>query len=93
MLVDAGVADVDRAGDLHELLGRHQGVHRPARRHHLHVVERAASRCGGRSTAARDGKVLFLPDQHLGRNTAVLRAGHLARGLRGVRPAQARAAA
>ncbi len=34
--------------------------------------------------------VLFLPDQHLGRNTAVLRAGPGPGRLRAVRPAQAR---
>ena len=37
---EAGVADVDRAGDLHELLRRHQGVLRPARRRGLHLVQR-----------------------------------------------------
>ena len=41
----------------------------------------------------RGQRVLFLPDQHLGRNTAVLRAGLRPRRLRALRPAQARAAA
>ena len=31
-----------RAGLVHELLRRHQGLHRQARRHHLHVVQRRA---------------------------------------------------
>ncbi|EFF90614.1 LOW QUALITY PROTEIN: quinolinate synthetase complex, subunit A, partial [Streptomyces sp. e14] len=57
-----------RAGVVHELLGRHQGVHRQARRHHLHLVQREARP----DWAFEQGeKVLFLPDQHLGRNTAV----------------------
>ena len=34
-------------------------------------------------------RVLFLPDQHLGRNTAVRELGLLAGRLRGLRPAQA----
>ena len=38
-------------------------------------------------------KVLFLPDQHLGRNTAVLQLGHVAGRLRALEPAQAAAAA
>ena len=76
-----GVADVDRAGHVHELVGGDQGLHRPARRHGLHVVERASARCDW-AFGDRGEKVLFLPDQHLGRNTAVLRAGHVAGRLR-----------
>ncbi len=38
----------------------------------------------------RGQRVLFLPDQHLGRNTAVLEMGLDARRLRALRPAQAR---
>ena len=62
-----------RARHLHELQRRDQGVHRPARRHRLHVDEREDRR----STWAfqQAGKVLFLPDQHLGRNTAVREMG------------------
>ena len=67
-----------------------QGVHRPARRHDLHLVQRRSARCEWAfEQRPRAGKVLFLPDQHLGRNTAVLRAGALARRLRALRPAQA----
>ncbi len=69
----AGVADVTVPVTLHELQRRHQGLHRPARRHGLHLVQRAS----GRWTWAfeRGEKVLFLPDQHLGRNTAVRELG------------------
>ena len=38
----------------------------------------------------RGQQVFFLPDQHLGRNTAVLEMGFDARRLRALRPAQAR---
>ena len=37
-----------------------------------------------------DGKVLFLPDQHLGRNTAVRQLGLEPGRLRGLQPAPAR---
>ena len=47
----------------------------PARRHDLHLQSTPGPRCSGPSTSAAAsgarGKVLFLPDQHLGRNTAV----------------------
>ena len=55
------------AGHVHELERRAQGVLRPARRHRLHVDERARSSSGPTSSG---GEVLFFPDQHLGRNTA-----------------------
>jgi quinolinate synthase len=55
-----------RADHLHELLRRAEGVRRPARRRGVHVVERA----GRARVGVRAGdKVLFFPDQHLGRNT------------------------
>ena len=70
-----GVADDVVPGDLHELLRGDQGVHRPPRRHGLHLVatpgralQWAFDQRGG---VEGTGKVLFLPDQHLGRNTAV----------------------
>ena len=50
-LVDAGRGGRRRAGDLHELLRGDQGVHRPPRRHGLHL-RNAGPRCGGRSTSA-----------------------------------------
>ena len=82
VLIDAGVGRDDRPRDVHELDGGDQGVHRPARRDRLHssnahvALRWAFDRVGG---VAGRGKVLFLPDQHLGRNTAVLQLGHLAR--------------
>ena len=55
-----------RADHVHELVGGAQGVRRPQRRRGVHVVERA----GVLEWAfARGDKVLFFPDQHLGRNT------------------------
>ena len=86
--VDAGLADVDRPDHVHELHGRDQGVHRAPRRHGLHVVQRQASPWSGPSSRASG--CFFLPDQHLGRNTAVLDLGLTPRRLRGLRPAQAR---
>ena len=65
----ADVTDVvaGRPDHLHELLGRAEGVRRRARRRGVHVVERAG---GPRVGAGQRGdKVLFFPDQHLGRNT------------------------
>ena len=56
------------AGDLHQLVGRPQGLLRPARRHRLHQLQRAGPCSNGRSPSRR--RVLFFPDQHLGRNTA-----------------------
>ena len=60
VLVDAGVADVVGPGLVHELLRRHQGVHRPARRHDLHVVQRQA-RAGVGLRAGREGAVPARP--------------------------------
>ncbi len=81
-LAAAGVADATVPGDLHELLGRDQGLHRPPRRHDLHELQRPhGPRLGLRAGRWRrsgrhgTGKVLFLPDQHLGRNTAVRELG------------------
>jgi hypothetical protein len=39
-LVEAGDRRPGRARDLHELLGGDQGLHRPPRGHHLHVLQR-----------------------------------------------------
>jgi quinolinate synthase len=68
-----------RPGDVHELLRGDQGVHRTPRRHGVHLEQRPTAlewafeqRRPGASSSA---KVLFLPDQHLGRNTAVLELG------------------
>ena len=53
VLADAGVADCHRADHVHELLGRHQGVHRRARRRGVHLVQRRTGAALGASTAAR----------------------------------------
>ena len=88
-LTDAGVADAHRAGDVHELLAP------TSRRSPAGTAARSArrptpsARCAGRSSSAAASKVLFLPDQHLGRNTAVLELGLSPRRLRALRPAQA----
>ena len=88
-LVEAGIADDGRAGDLHELQRRHQGVLRPQRRRRLHLVATPRPPWSGPSpeAGAAGAKVLFFPDQHLGRNTAVLKMGHVPGRLRGLGPA------
>jgi quinolinate synthase len=84
VLEDAGIADdvipvtyMNSSADIKAFVGRHGGTvctSSNARR----ALDWALSR-GGRapSTGAGSGrpKVLFLPDQHLGRNTAVLELG------------------
>ena len=55
------------SADLHEFDRCHQGLLRRARRTGLHLVQRAAAFDWA---FARGEKILFLPDQHLGRNTA-----------------------
>ena len=91
VLADAGVADVDDPGHLHELLAP------PSRRSPASTAARSAprptprARCAGPSSSTGgDGKVLFLPDQHLGRNTAVLQLGIPLERVRRVQPAPAR---
>ena len=74
-LAEAGVAGQRRPGHLHELQRRHQGVLRAQRRHRLHVVERRGGLEWAFEQKGADAKVLFFPDQHLGRNTAVLKLG------------------
>ena len=56
-----------RAGDLHQLGGGDEVVRRRTRRHDLHLVER---RGDADWAGTQKEKILFLPDQHLGRNTA-----------------------
>ena len=66
----ARVVDVDRAhpGHLHELRRRAQGLRRPPRRRGVHLVQRPGRpHLGPRRAGER--RVLFFPDQHLGRNT------------------------
>ena len=89
-LVDAGRGRRRRAGDLHELLRGDQGVHRPPRRHGLHLRQRRGPRCSGRSTRAaasraRQGAVPARPAPRPQHRRA--RPRPLARRLRRLRPA------
>ncbi|MDT0310479.1 quinolinate synthase NadA [Streptomyces sp. DSM 44917] len=78
VLTDAGVADVtvpvtymNSSADIKAFTGRHGGTvctSSNARR----ALEWAFGEAGG---PGADGKVLFLPDQHLGRNTAIRELG------------------
>ena len=87
MLAEAGVADVtvpvtymNSTAAIKAFTGRHGGT--------VCTSSNAKTRARpGRSSRRRGRKVLFLPDQHLGRNTAVRDLGLLARRLRGLRPA------
>ena len=83
-----------RPDHLHELLGRAEGVRRPQRRRRVHLDQRPRRpRLGlGKGPCRRVGrrhrsgdKVLFFPDQHLGRNTG-LAMGYGARRHAGVEP-------
>ena len=75
MLADAGVADVtvpvsymNSSAAIKAFTGRHGGT--------ICTSSNAEARAGlGASTPSRAEKVLFLPDQHLGRNTAVRELG------------------
>ena len=74
-----------RADHLHELVGRAEGVRRPARRRRVHVDQRPGrARVGARPSGG--DKVLFFPDQHLGRNTGFA-MGYDRRRHAGVEPA------
>ncbi len=55
------------SGDLHEFGRRSEGVLRRERWNRVHFIERRAGPCSGPSSGAE--RVLFFPDQHLGRNT------------------------
>jgi quinolinate synthase len=74
-LTDAGVADqvvpntyMNSSADIKAFCGRHDGAVCTSSNAEV-ALEWAFSQKGP------DGKVLFLPDQHLGRNTAVLKLG------------------
>ena len=79
VLTEAGVADatvpvsyMNSSADIKAFTGRHGGTictSSNAERALAWAFEQGGRRGGG------PGKVLFLPDQHLGRNTAVLRMG------------------
>ena len=88
-MVDAGIADVDRPRHLHELLRRHQGVLRRARRRGVYVEQRADVGSSGPSSrrARQQGALPPRPaprPQHRGAAD-----GLHARGLRGLEPVQA----
>ena len=59
---DAGVAELVDAGDLHELLCRHQGVLRPQRRRRVHLVQRRrGARLGLRAARRRTPRCCSSP--------------------------------
>jgi quinolinate synthase len=75
-LVDAGIADkvvpityMNSSADIKAFCGRHGGAVCTSSNADV-ALEWALAQKGP------DAKVLFLPDQHLGRNTAVLKLGH-----------------
>ena len=77
VLTEAGVADVtvpvsymNSSAAIKAFTGRHGGTICTSSN-----AERALEWAFGQAGPAQDGKVLFLPDQHLGRNTAVLQSG------------------
>ena len=74
-----------RADHLHELVGRAEGVRRPQRRRGVHLDQRPGRSSSGR-LEPRAHKVLFFPDQHLGRNTG-LAMGYDPRRHAGLEPA------
>jgi quinolinate synthase len=88
VLSDAGVADwtipvtyMNSSADIKAFCGRHGGVvctssNAKAVLAWAYARGNLAKRGGSRgSSPSLDSKVLFLPDQHLGRNTAVLQMG------------------
>ena len=92
-LLDAGVAEatipvtyMNSSAAIKAFTGRHGGTICTSSNART-ALQWAFDETGG---VGGSGKVLFLPDQHLGRNICGARARALARGLRDVRPAQAR---
>jgi len=72
LFADLGIADdtvpvtyMNSSADIKGFVGRHKGV----------VCTSSNAETALRWAYSRGGKVLFLPDQHLGRNTAVLKLG------------------
>ena len=89
-LSDAGIADVvvpitymNSSADIKAFCGEHDGAVCTSSNAQA-SLEWAFEQKGP------DTKVLFLPDQHLGRNTAVLELGLSLDGLRRLEPAAAR---
>ena len=87
-LTEAGIADVGRAGHLHELLRRHQGVLRPQRRRGLHVLQRRGRARLGVRPARRDTRCSSSPTSTSAATPRCSRWAH-PRGLRGLGPAPA----
>jgi quinolinate synthase len=80
-LTDAGVADqvvpvtyMNSSADIKAFCGRHDGAVCTSSNART-VLEWALDPAAAGDAPAGDRKVLFLPDQHLGRNTAVLQLG------------------
>lgn len=78
VLTDAGIADVtvpvaymNSSADIKAFTGRHGGTICTSSNAKRALEWAFGQREPGRPGQAADGKVLFLPDQHLGRNTAV----------------------
>ncbi|CAM5481908.1 Quinolinate synthase A [Streptomyces tanashiensis] len=86
VLTEAGVAEQVVPVVVHELLGRHQGLHRQARRHDLHLVQRRA-RPGLGLRAGREGPLPAGPAP--GPQHRRPRHGDVPGRLRGLQPAQA----
>ena len=93
VLVDAGVAEstvpvtyMNSAASIKAFTGRHGGTICTSSNAHV-ALRWAFDKVGG---VDGTGKVLFMPDQHLGPQHRRPAAGPVARRLRGVRPAQAR---
>jgi quinolinate synthase len=85
VLEDLGIADstipvtyMNSSADIKGFVGRNGGVvctSSNAKRALTWAFERGGGRFSGPEGIGPDRKVLFLPDQHLGRNTAVLEMG------------------
>ena len=94
-LEDLGIAGdvvpvtyMNSSADIKAFTGRHGGTVCTSSN-----AKRALTWARGKGRAGTGGKVLFLPDQHLGRNTAVLEARDVARRLRGLGPGAGRTVA
>ena len=92
-MADAGVAGQHRAGHLHELLGRHQGLLRPQRRRRVHLVQRRRRPRVGLRRRSPDAQGPVLPRPAPRPQHRRAQAGLLPRRLRRVGPAASPAAA
>ena len=92
-LEDAGHRRVRRTRDVHELLGRHQGVLRQARRRGVHVVQRPGRAGVGLRAEGATPRCCSCPTSTSAATPRCCELGMTPRGLRRVEPAQARTAA